>query len=44
MKVLAVSDLHFPVKQFDWVVQQSGHHDLVMGTATCLTICRGRAD
>lgn len=44
MKVLAVSDLHFPLKQFDWVVQQSGHYDLVIGTATRLTICPGCAD
>ena len=44
MKILVVSDLHSSLKRFDWVVQPSGHHDLVFGTATRLTICRGRAD
>lgn len=30
MKILAVSDLHFSLKQFDWVVQQSDRYDLVI--------------
>lgn len=44
MTILTVSDLHFSLKQFDWGAQQSGHYDLVIGTATRLTICRERAD
>jgi Icc-related predicted phosphoesterase len=30
MKILAVSDLHFGLKQFDWVVQQAERYDLVI--------------
>jgi Icc-related predicted phosphoesterase len=30
MKILAVSDLHFALGQFDWVAQQAGHYDLVI--------------
>jgi Icc-related predicted phosphoesterase len=30
MKILAVSDLHFGLKQFDWVAQQAEHYDLVI--------------
>lgn len=30
MKILAVSDLHFGLTQFDWVVQQAGNYDLVI--------------
>lgn len=30
MKILAVSDLHFGLAQFDWVAQQAGQYDLVI--------------
>ncbi|AOS43148.1 Calcineurin-like phosphoesterase superfamily domain protein [Lacunisphaera limnophila] len=30
MKLLAVSDLHFGLTQFDWVVQQAGSYDAVI--------------
>jgi Icc-related predicted phosphoesterase len=30
MKLLAVSDLHFSLKQFDWVVQQAERYDVVV--------------
>jgi predicted phosphodiesterase len=30
MKILAVSDLHFGLAQYDWVVQQAAHYDLVI--------------
>jgi len=30
MKILAVSDLHFGLKQFDWVVSQAERYDLVI--------------
>ncbi|MEJ1972087.1 MAG: metallophosphoesterase [Lacunisphaera sp.] len=30
MKILAVSDLHFGLTQFDWVAQQAGNYDLVI--------------
>ena len=30
MKILAVSDLHFGLTKFDWVVQQAGNYDLVI--------------
>lgn len=30
MKILVVSDLHFSLKQFDWVVQQAWRYDLVI--------------
>ena len=30
MKILAVSDLHFGLKQFDWVVQQAERYELVI--------------
>ncbi len=30
MKILAVSDLHFGLKQFDWVAQQAERYDLVI--------------
>lgn len=30
MKILAVSDLHFGLKQFDWVAEQAGRYDLVI--------------
>jgi Icc-related predicted phosphoesterase len=30
MKILAVSDLHFGLAQFDWVAQQAPHYDLVI--------------
>jgi Icc-related predicted phosphoesterase len=30
MKLLAVSDLHFGLPKFDWIVQQAGNYDLVI--------------
>jgi Icc-related predicted phosphoesterase len=30
MKILAVSDLHFGLTQFDWVAQQAGNYDAVI--------------
>ena len=30
MKILAVSDPHFGLTKFDWVVQQAGNYDLVI--------------
>ncbi len=30
MKILAVSDLHFGLTQFDWLVQQAEHYELVI--------------
>ena len=30
MKILAVSDLHFGLPKFDWVLQQAGSYDLVI--------------
>jgi len=30
MKILAVSDLHFGLKQFDWIVQQAARYDVVI--------------
>jgi Icc-related predicted phosphoesterase len=38
MKILAVSDLHFGLKQFDWVVQQAGCYDLVIIAGDLLDI------
>lgn len=29
MSILLVSDLHYDLRQFDWVVRQAGEHDLV---------------
>ena len=38
MKILAVSDLHFGLKQFDWVVQQAERYDLVIIAGDLLDI------
>lgn len=38
MKILAVSDLHFDLTQFDWVAQQAPHHDLVIIAGDLLDI------
>lgn len=38
MKILAVSDLHFGLTQFDWVVQQAEHYDLVIIAGDLLDI------
>ena len=38
MKILAVSDLHFGLTQFDWVVQQAGKYDLVIIAGDLLDI------
>ena len=28
MKLLVVSDLHYSIKQFDWLLQRAAQHDL----------------
>ena len=38
MKILAVSDLHFGLTQFDWVVQVAGDYDLVIIAGDLLDI------
>lgn len=38
MKILAVSDLHFGLTQFDWVVHQAGNYDLVIIAGDLLDI------
>jgi Icc-related predicted phosphoesterase len=38
MKILAVSDLHFGLTQFDWVVQQAGNYNLVIIAGDLLDI------
>jgi len=38
MKILAVSDLHFGLKQFDWVSQQAERYDLVIIAGDLLDI------
>ena len=38
MKILAVSDLHFGLKQFDWVVEQAERYDLVIIAGDLLDI------
>jgi Icc-related predicted phosphoesterase len=38
MKILAVTDLHFGLKQFDWVVQQAGRYDLIIIAGDLLDI------
>jgi Icc-related predicted phosphoesterase len=38
MKLLVVSDLHFGLGQFDWVVQQAGNYDVVIIAGDLLDI------
>ena len=38
MKILAVSDLHFGLAQFDWVTQQAANYDLVIIAGDLLDI------
>lgn len=38
MKILAVTDLHFGLKQFDWVVEQAERYDLVIISGDLLDI------
>ncbi len=38
MKILAVSDLHFGLNQFDWVVQRAPHYDAVIIAGDLLDI------
>jgi Icc-related predicted phosphoesterase len=38
MRILAVSDLHFSLGQFDWLVQQADRHDLVIIAGDLLDI------
>jgi Icc-related predicted phosphoesterase len=38
MRILAVSDLHFGLNQFDWVVQQAGSYDVVIIAGDLLDI------
>lgn len=38
MKILAVSDLHFSLGQFDWVAQQAANYDLVIIAGDLLDI------
>lgn len=38
MRILAVSDLHFGLNQFDWVVQQAGNYDVVIIAGDLLDI------
>ena len=38
MKILAVSDLHFGLKQFDWLVEQAERYDLIIIAGDLLDI------
>ena len=38
MKILAVSDLHFSLKQFDWVAERAPHYDMVIIAGDLLDI------
>ena len=38
MRILLVSDLHYALRQFDWVVQRAPDYDLVVLAGDCLNI------